>query len=114
MKTVKFKLPSIEDVTFEIEAQEEDMSVKGNASAIDEETDKETEDYINAQLDNGNIWAWCVVKVTAKYKGHEGTDYLGGCSYESEKDFVKNSGYYEDMKQTAYDDLISQLESLND
>lgn len=113
MTTVKFKLPKIEDVEFSIECLPEGLQIEGNASAIDEETDKEIADNIYEQLDNGNMWAWCCVKVTASYKGIEGTDYLGGCSYKSEKDF-KSDGYYSDMKQQAFDDLISQLKNLND
>jgi hypothetical protein len=44
------------------------------------------------------------VKITAKWEGFEGHDYLGCCSYLSEEDF-KNGGYWEDMKQQALDDL---------
>ena len=29
------------------------------------------------------------------------SDYLGGCLYESHEDFIKNSDYYEDMKNTV-------------
>jgi hypothetical protein len=113
MKTIQFKLPKIKDVEFEIECMPEDMPVKGNCSAIDEDTDREPENMIYEQLDSGNEWAWCCVKVTASYKGVTGTDYLGGCSYKSENDFKKD-GYYKDMKQQAFNDLISQLEDLND
>lgn len=112
-QTIEFKLPTIDQVDFEIECMPEDMPVKGNCSAIDEDTDRETENMIYEQLSNGNKWAWCMVKVTAKYKGIEGTDNLGGCSYKSEADFKKD-GYYEDMKNQAFADLISQLQELND
>ncbi len=113
MTTVKFKLPKISQVEFTLECQPEDMQIKGNASAIDEDTDNEVEQYIIDELNSGNEWAWCCVKVTASYKGREGTDYLGGCSYKSEEDFKKD-GYWEDMKKQAFDDLISSLQSLND
>lgn len=114
MTTIKFKLPPIEQVEFSIECMPEDMQIEGNASAIDPETDKEIADSIYEQLENGNEWAWCTVKVVASYKEHEGVDYLGGCSYKSEADFKEVGGYYEDMKQAAFADLLTQLKSLAD
>jgi len=46
-------------------------------------------------------WGWCtaVVRVTTK----EGTaeESLGGCSYESDVDFIQNSGYFMDMVGTC-------------
>jgi hypothetical protein len=38
-----------------------------------------------------------------------GTYYLGCCSYESEEDFVENSGYYEDLKYEARGELVETL-----
>ena len=114
METVTFTLPTIEQVNFIIEALDEHIPVRGNAVATDNpEEDKETEDKIIADLDNGNIWAWCTVMVTAEYKGVEGTDYLGCCSYDSEEKF-KEDGYFEAMKRSAYNELISNLKVLND
>lgn len=114
MTTIRFKLPTIEQVTFTIECLPEDIPVRGYASAIDEETDRKTEKRIYKQLENGNEWAWCTVKVTATYKGITGTDYLGCCSYKSQKDFEKNSGYYSDMKNVAFNNLIEALQKLRD
>lgn len=113
MKTVSFKLPTIEQVEFEIIPSYEDVPVNGNASAIDEETDKEIEDYINDELESGNVWAWCTIEVKASYKGISASDYLGCCSYKDEEDF-KKGGYYEDMKQIAFDNLIEELQDLQD
>lgn len=113
-KQICFSLPTMEDVNFSIECLEEDIQVKGNACASGNDAeDKEIEDSIIEQLNNGNAWAWCTIKVTAKYKNEEGSDYLGCCSYQDEKDF-KNDGYYTDMKQMAFDELIRNLESLQD
>lgn len=113
MKTIRFKLPTIDQCEFTIECLPEDMRIEGNCSAIDDETDKANEQMIYEQLENGNQWAWCCIKVTAYYKRFSGDDYLGGCSYKGISDF-KNDGYYEDMKQSAYNDLISQLTNLKD
>lgn len=113
MKTVTFNLPTINDVDFEILVHPEDTPVEGNASAIDEETDEQIANNIYEQLDNGNIWAWCTVEVKASYKGISASDYLGCCSYKDEADF-KNDGYYKDMKQIAFDNLIEELKLLAD
>ena len=99
MKTLTEK-----DVRFAIEIAPEDASIEGNCCAIEPETDAETEAYIKRELRNGNEWAWCVVKVTASWKGHKGTDYLGACSYKSEADFIAG-GYFEDMKRAALAEL---------
>ena len=101
-------------IEYTIECLPEDIPVRGNAidSGIDD-FDTEVENDIIQQLEDGNEWAWCTVKVTAKFPGLdiEGVDYLGGCSYDSEEDFKKNGdGYFEDMKLTAQKDLLNQLE----
>lgn len=111
---VKFKLPTINEVEFEIEVLEEDIPVNGNVTAIDDETDFKNEQVVISEIEKGNVWVWCTVKVTASYKQHEGSDYLGCCSYKDQSDFVNNSGYYEDMKKIAYNELIIELKSLND
>lgn len=59
-----------------------------------------------------NDWAWCTVEVRGVYKGIEATTYLGACSYESEEDFINNSGYYEDMKNEVYEEIITKLKGL--
>ncbi len=97
------------DVEFTLECLPEDQTIKGNCSAIDDETDAATEDWIESQLESGNEWAWCCAKVTAKWNGFEGTDYLGGCSYKSEADFRSPGGYFDDMKTQSLEDLNKQV-----
>lgn len=115
MKTKTINIPSFEDCAFKLECLEEDATIRGNACAIDEETDKKIEEHIIKQLESGNLWAWCTVKVTCYYDagldGISGTDYLGCCSYTSEEDFV-NGGYFEDMKHQAYDNFLANIEAL--
>jgi hypothetical protein len=96
------------DVDFEIEVEPEHIPVEGNASAIDPETDDEIAEEIYAQLDRGNVWAWCTVHVIASWKNFQGDDYLGGCSYKSEAEF-KRDAYYADMKKVALDDLNEKV-----
>lgn len=59
-----------------------------------------------------NEWGWCCVKVTAEYKGLSESEYLGACSYESEADFRANSGYYEDLVNTAVECLAVRVYEL--
>ncbi len=47
---------------------------------------------------NYGRWGWCCVSLTKAGTGH--TDYLGCCSYKGAEDFIKNSGYFEDMLDT--------------
>jgi hypothetical protein len=96
------------DVEFTIECEPEHIPVKGNCSAIDDETDAAQEKWVYDQLDSGNEWAWCCVKVTAQWKNYKGVDYLGCCSYLSEQDFIQG-GYFEDMKAQALADLNASI-----
>src|SRR6185437_10461597 len=81
-------------LTVELFAEPEDTEIEGNASAIDEETDRETNESIRAQLASGNEWAWCCAHVRVTYtdpaSGEDLTSdqYLGGCSYASAADFI--------------------------
>lgn len=97
------------DCTFEFEALPEDMSPRGHFASGNDEDDKAMEDQIINEYNSGNPYAWFVAKVTCKLGDFEGVDYLGGCSYKSEADF-KNDGYYEDMKEEAFQDLLRKLQ----
>lgn len=88
---------------------EDDMPYVGNCSAIDPATDREQEQWIRDQLRDGNSWAWCRVKVTATFRGIQGVDHLGGCSYESEESFKQPGGYYDDMVRTACSEIADKL-----
>lgn len=100
-------------VRYTIECLGEIMPVRGNALASDDDAeDRAEEDRILAELDGGNSWAWCGVRVRAWAGDVYGEDYLGACSYESEEDF-RAGGYYEDMKLVALDDLRGKLMKAN-
>jgi hypothetical protein len=51
-------------------------------------------------------WGWCVVKITANVKGKEGTAFLSNCSYKNAEDFVKTSGYFQQMVEEAVDEAV--------
>lgn len=75
--------------------------------------DQEVAQDIADMADNYGIWGWCTIEVKATWNGMiSESDYLGGCSYKDEEDFLKNSGYYEEMKSTAISDLKKELKSL--
>lgn len=95
--------------TIVLKCEDEDIPYVGNCSAIDPETDRKQEQWIRDQLASGNEWAWCSTHVRATYRGFVGDDYLGGCSYLSEEDFVKTSMYYGDMVRTACGEIADQL-----
>lgn len=84
------------------------IEIRGNCSAIDPATDKETEEWIRSELNRGNDWAWCHVNVIATHDGYVGVDSLGCCSYKSEKDF-RNGPYYTDMVNQALTELAIKL-----
>ncbi len=98
------------DCKITIIAEQDDTPVRGNAMASDDEAfDRECEDDIIRQLDDGNVWAWASVTVRATWSGYEGFDYLGGCSYKDEEDFIKDGAYYDSMVDAAVDDLNNKL-----
>lgn len=93
-----------------VECLPDDLPIRGNALASGNDTeDKACEDAIIDDLESGNEWAWCCVKVTYKWDDFEGNNYLGGCSYKSMRDF-KESDYFVDMVDSAFDDLVLVVE----
>lgn len=60
------------------------------------------DDGETAQAIEGGRYSWFVARVEAKKRGITlGVDYLGGCCYESPRQFVDLEGYYSDMVSTA-------------
>lgn len=103
---------SANEVAFRIECLPEDVPVEGNALASgDDEADREQEAWILEQLDNGNDWAWCTVRVVASWHDWEGDSYLSCCSYRSEADFCQEGGYLDDMKSEALAALNASVQA---
>ena len=97
-------------VEFNVEADQDYTDVRGNAMASgDGEYDHKVEDSVLADLDDGNVWAWASVKVSASIDGIECADYLGCCNYKNEADFLKDV-YYLDMKSEALSELRIEVE----
>lgn len=98
---------------YKIECLAEDTPIRGNYVQTGDDTlDLEYEARALAELASGNEWAWCTVRVTCEHidlPGLEGVAYLGGCSYLSERDFVKNGGYYSDLQAEARANLEDEM-----
>jgi hypothetical protein len=101
-------------IQYKINCLSEFIPIRGNVCSIDEKHDRECENKVIKSLENGNEWAWCCVEVIAYIDGIDliGVDHLGGCSYKSEKDFKRSSGYYQDMKHEAKRHLLAQINSI--
>jgi len=67
---------------------------------------------IERRLNNGDYWAYGQLMVTAAWKHpyteevFTGEAYLGGVSYKDANDFIQNSGYFGDLAQEAYDEMV--------
>jgi hypothetical protein len=95
-----------DEVEYRVFASMEEIAVRGNVLASgDDAADKACEDEIIRRLEQGDVWAWASVNVRAIWRGFQGNDYLGGCSYKNEDDFTQPGGYYDDMKEEALADL---------
>jgi hypothetical protein len=98
-----------EEVEFFLERYEETMPVAGNVLASGNPiADELAEKWIYDQLEGGHEWAWCTVRVAARWAGFTGSTYLGGVSYESFESFAEN-GELENMIDEAVADLLRQI-----
>lgn len=97
-----------EGFTVRCYALPEDMLPVERFASGDDVADQEIIDKIN-----DGTYAWFMVKVTASKKGIVlGTDYLGGCCYKSEKDFVESDDYYAGMRAEAIAEAKKAIASL--
>ena len=104
------------DVVFSLKLREDDSPF--NFESGDKEADLKLKNELTKRLNNGDLWAWCEVTITATwhpsvtYNGYlnewVGSSSLFGCSYESEEDF-KCCGYYRDLCIEALEDLNSRI-----
>lgn len=77
----------------------------------DWEMTEDEEKELNEKMRNGDL-LWFCAKVDASIDGRVlATDYLGGCCYESVRDFL-NDGYYTDMKETVFENACKEIGNL--
>ena len=98
------------DVFITVTAQPSDVDAYDNLSQC------MSKKQIKALLEKAesNEWHWSDVTVQAEYTDENGNEYtaetyLGACSYKSRQDFIKNSGYYDDMLSEVLEDLTNQV-----
>lgn len=88
----------------EIRLHDEDH---GPEDSFDDERDVQ---WARDQLASGNLWGWCCVEVRASFADWRASDFLGGCSYENEDAFKVPGGYYDDMVNSAIEELALKME----
>lgn len=107
-----------DEVEFKLEVLPEETEVRGNyICSGDDEQDKLDEDEIIERLNNNDVTAWCLLKVTATWNDIEAFDYMGGCSFstglmgsEIEKEaesMAEDHGMYD----SALDNLNAEISS---
>lgn len=96
---------------FSIDVSEDDTPVRGNFMQTDDpEQDTADENEILSRLDNGDMYAWCSVTVTAKFGDLEGSDSLHACNFAANitdkeiEDWVK----FEGLKENAFANLMEK------
>lgn len=105
-----------EDVEFSISVTDDWSEISGMFATGDNDMDLSIERRI-AEAREESQWAWCIVTVTARWQGLEGSDALGAVSILPEDAdgpevyFRESYGYYEDMKSEALEDLKSKIAS---
>ena len=100
-----------DEVKFTIKAEQDDLPIRGNAIVSgDDDFDEKVAVEIEKELDEGNVWAWASVTVSASWAGFTGNDYLGACSYKDEAGF-REGGYLPQMLEGALEDLLTEVQN---
>jgi hypothetical protein len=112
---MKIKLEDVQQyapwaISVRVEAKPDFIPVRGNAMASgDAAYDKKVEDKILRRLSSGDIWAWASVEVRVTVMGYEGYAHLGCCCYGDKEDFIKSSGYYNNMVEQAFEECLVNM-----
>lgn len=100
--------------TEQIEGFDIVLSVSDETIPLDDLLPDDTEEQIDElarMIDRGDLVFFCA-RVQAFKSGIElGTEYLGGCIYDSYDDF-KNDPYYDDLVARAIEEAKSNLKNL--
>jgi len=102
MKINRARLNKLAEIQLVLEDEDSNFEKE-----LDDEYSKQ---WIRKELAKGNEWAWCSVRVSARYMGERGDAYLGQCSYESKENFIAANDYYTSMVNEAVDELAKTLE----
>ena len=107
----EFQPLTADEVEFEFEAEPEYADLEDWLISGDPEYDEADRQYIaevRERLERDDMAAWFCAKVTAKWNGFVGVNYLGCNSYESFDQFLSDE-YYESMKSEALAALNAKL-----
>lgn len=113
-KTLRDKVRSM--VSIDVWCEPEDESIRGSFDSGDAALDEEDVQRIERDLADGNAWAWCtacvrVTLATPRAAVTSSVQYLGACNYASKEEFtVETRDYYEDMIETALDEILATIE----
>ena len=94
-----------EDLNIRVLAEPEDISIK----QVAKDCAPGFEEAVRAARKKSRRWGWCTVHVIVSLRSNPeitGDAYLGACSYYSRKDFIENSGYYDQMVDDATADMV--------
>jgi len=76
-----------------------------------EQEDAEMIARLEERCDDGDMWAWCDITVTASCEGFKASDNLGCCSFDNKAQFLADD-YYKDMKAGALYALRTNIEKV--
>ena len=113
----EWHVPSVAATTFYLSVDEEDHEPDWDEPDDPDDLRRHRRMMSRTQtrLAQGDNWAYGAVAVSAVWvdpeteRTYSGDDYLGGCSYRNALDFMRSSGYFEDMMQRAYDELVKNF-----
>jgi hypothetical protein len=97
-----------EGFTIQLWRRDEDMSPRGQFQREDGSDDEE----LIHDIESGRYDWFCAEVTASKADVVLGHDFLGGCCYESAKDFVTPDGYYPDMVAEAIAEAREKLAEL--
>jgi hypothetical protein len=110
---IKVKQLTIDDIEFTIKAIKNFWTPRQTMKGCEEEVIVAFEEAIEKAVKQDPLWGWCQVRVSGFPKGNNGPytceSSLGGCSYKNEKDFIENSGYYQDMQQEILNNIQNAI-----
>ena len=97
-----------EMVNWTVTAEPEMEGPEGFFASGDDDQDRKDCENIQRELEAGNDWAWCMVRVEGTFEGLRADTVLGGCNYDSRKQFIEPGGYYDDMVTEVLEELNKQ------
>ena len=101
-----------EAVTWTMRVWHEDEAPEDHFDLGDEEKTIECVNEIREAVESGNVWAWCRVRVEARWAGFTGYGGPIGCvSEQSEQTWRETSGYYQDLCSEALANLMTEIDN---